>query len=372
MNYSTAYRVGRSNIKQFRTLQVVGADGSDLGAIGTLQCKVTIGDIEVEQTFIVCRHLRRNVILGTDFAKENQAGVSWTKQGTRILSIKGVDRLEVEEDELGVPVTTKYHVKIPPRYIAVFEVNLHGTCEGTKIISANKQFTEMSPNVFQHEISIRPDGSKYFPVVAITNLDHAKMLHLAKGEIVGFAHEEQVEMNYIETTNILEIEETEQKALRNWIPERNWKNYNKYSETSQLHTEVNEVTSSRTKSGEISPNRVRAPEEMETLSTRSEISQQKPHKTDQADIYNSEKDFETDFLISPGDVYPNRKVKLEDADITEETKKAFEEMCDRHPKAFSKNNKDIGRTTLIKMEIDTGDSLPVAQNPYTLPLKHHE
>ena len=372
MNYSTAYRVGRSNIKQFRTLQVVGADGSDLGAIGTLQCKVTIGDIEVEQTFIVCQHLRRNVILGIDFAKENQAGVLWTKQGTRILSIKGVNRLEVEEDELGVPVTTKYHVKILPRYSAVFEVNLHGTCEGTKIISANKQFTEMNPNVFQHKISIRPDGSKYFPVVAITNLDHAKMLHLAKGEIVGFAHEEEVEMNYIETTNILEIEETEQKAPRNWIPERNWKNYNKYSEISQLHTEVTEVTSSRTKSGEISPNRVRAPEEMETRSMRSEIPQQKPHKMDHADVSNSEKDFETDFLISPGDVYPNRKVKLEDADITEATKKAFEEMCDCHPKAFSKNNKDIGRTTLIKMEINTGDSLPVAQNPYTLPLKHHE
>ena len=71
-------------------------------------------------------------------------------------------------------------------------------------------------------------------------------------------------------------------------------------------------------------------------------------------------------------MYPNRKVKLEDADITEETRKKFEEMCDRHPEAFSKNNKDIGRTTLIEMEIDMGDSLPVAQNPYTLPLKHHE
>ena len=78
------------------------------------------------------------------------------------------------------------------------------------------------------------------------------------------------------------------------------------------------------------------------------------------------------FLISPGDVYPNRKVKLEDAEISEETRKKFEEMCDRHPEAFSKNNKDIGRTTLIEMEIDMGDSLPVAQNPYTLPLKHHE
>ena len=39
-------------------------------------------------------------------------------------------------------------------------------------------------------------------------------------------------------------------------------------------------------------------------------------------------------------------------------------MCNRHPEAFLKNNKDIGRTTLIEMEIDTGDSLPVAQNPY--------
>ena len=74
---------------------------------------------------------------------------------------------------------------------------------------------EMNPNVFQHEILIRPDGSKDFPVVAITNLDHAKMLHLAKGEIVGFAHEEEVQMNYNETTNILEMEETEQKAPRN-------------------------------------------------------------------------------------------------------------------------------------------------------------
>ena len=71
-------------------------------------------------------------------------------------------------------------------------------------------------------------------------------------------------------------------------------------------------------------------------------------------------------------MYPKRKVKLEDDEITEETRRKFEEMCDRHPEAFSKNNKDIGRTTLIEMEIDTGDSLPVAQNHYTLPLKHHK
>ena len=40
------------------------------------------------------------------------------------------------------------------------------------------------------------------------------------------------------------MEETKQIAPRNWISERSWKYYNKYSEISQLHTEVAEVTSS--------------------------------------------------------------------------------------------------------------------------------
>ena len=161
--------------------------------------------------------------------------------------------MEVEEDELGTPFTTKYHVKIPPRYNAVFEVNLHGNCEDTKIISANKQLIEANPNAFQHEISVKPEENKYFPVVAITNLDHAKMLHLAKGEIVGFAHNEEVEMNYIEMTNILEIEEIEQNAPRNWIPERSWRNFKNHSKIPPQHAEVFEVTSDWVKTGEILP-----------------------------------------------------------------------------------------------------------------------
>ena len=81
---------------------------------------------------------------------------------------------------------------------------------------------------------------------------------------------------------------------------------------------------------------------------------------------------ESDFLISPGDIYLNRKVQLEDADIKDFTKLAFQALCEQQHEAFSKNNKDIGRTQLIEMEIDTGDSLPVAQSPYTLPLKHND
>ena len=79
---------------------------------------------------------------------------------------------------------------------------------------------------------VKPEENRYFPVVAITNLDHAKILHLAKGEIVGFTHDEEVEMHYIETTSTLEIDKVGLKAPRNWIPERSWRKYKNHSEIS--------------------------------------------------------------------------------------------------------------------------------------------
>ena len=62
---------------------------------------------------------------------------------------------------------------------------------------------------------------------------------------------------------------------------------------------------------------------------------------------------------------------LQDADITPGTRSAFDALCEKYPKVFSKGNKDIGRTQLVTMDIDTGDSLPVSSRPYTLALKHH-
>ena len=37
---------------------------------------------------------------------------------------------------------------------------------------------------------------------------------------------------------------------------------------------------------------------------------------------------------------------------------------------FSKDSADIGRTPLVIVDIDTGDSPPISQRPYILPLKH--
>ena len=63
---------------------------------------------------------------------------------------------------------------------------------------------------------------------------------------------------------------------------------------------------------------------------------------------------------------------MEDAEICDRTKECFAQLCNKYGDVFPKNNQDIGKMTLIETEIDTGDSLPVAQSPYTLPLKHYE
>ena len=78
------------------------------------------------------------------------------------------------------------------------------------------------------------------------------------------------------------------------------------------------------------------------------------------------------FLTSLADVPGPRKVGLQDADITPCTRSAFDALCEKYPKVFSKGNEDIGRTQLVTMDIDVGDSPPVSSRPYTLALKHHK
>ena len=81
---------------------------------------------------------------------------------------------------------------------------------------------------------------------------------------------------------------------------------------------------------------------------------------------------DTAFLCSPADVPGPHKVQLQDKDITTDIRQKFEELCEQYGEAFSKGHDDIGRTKLVKMDIDMGDSPPISSRPYTLPLKHYE
>ena len=47
-------------------------------------------------------------------------------------------------------------------------------------------------------------------------------------------------------------------------------------------------------------------------------------------------------------------------------------MCDQFDDIISKGSDDIDKTLLVEMDIDTGDSPPIASKPYTLSLKHYD
>ena len=305
-----------------------------------------------------------------------------------MLSLNGVKTVEVEEDESGIPLTASYHVRVPPRHNAVFEVNIHAETQGTQVITGSKHLLEKHPNMYQHEVAIlAEENSEKFPLMAITNLDHVKTLHLAKGEVVGFVRPESSEVTYIATTNELNIEEAIDVTPRNWIPQQKWNSqsqalqqleathsdfrellwksrpFPEIPETQAVRTPRKNTTStfqeSKCESGKHSQNswlqsaviRTDLPQHANDSCRKHEFGEYSQNSLNQQWCELSEV-IQSDFLISPGDVYANRKVELEDADIKDSTRVSFEELCEQQHEAFSKNNKDIGCTQLIEMEID--------------------
>ena len=80
---------------------------------------------------------------------------------------------------------------------------------------------------------------------------------------------------------------------------------------------------------------------------------------------------ESDLFISPTQVTEHWYVELKDQHILQETKDRFEAFKEKYPEVFSLNNQDMGHTNLVTMHVDMGDSPPICQKPYSLPLKHY-
>ena len=95
-----------------------------------------------------------------------------------------------------------------------------------QVITGNKHLLEKHPNMYQHKIAMMSEENLgRIPLLAITNLDHVRTLHLAKGEVVGFARPESSDVTYIATTNELNIKEVIDVKPRNWIPQQKWRSH---------------------------------------------------------------------------------------------------------------------------------------------------
>ena len=312
INYSTYVSLGQDLDTGYQPF-MKNASGEDMGALGQVTCTFTMNDQPFTQSFIVCRHMQRPVILGTDFTSTNFVSIIWTREGTRkMIRSNGSTVMELPDTTSGVPLVLARSVKIRPG--GNLEVPLECTRQLTDQmdIRIDTGFHQKNPNIYIPPCCINNPNNKHNPrymPLTIFNLSTVDHLYIGKDTVIAFAEQLVLETYNIELASEDKIEKHLAKP-RNWVP--------------QKHETLPEI----------------------------------PH--------------DTAFLFSPADVPGPRKVQLQDKDITTDIRQKFEELCDEYGEAFSKNNEDIGRTKLVKMDIDTEDSPPVSLRPYTLPLKHYE
>ena len=113
---------------------VVGASGKSLGARGRTKCEININGKTFYQTFIVCEHLKRPIILGREFLIKNCIGISWTKSNTHQLTQN--NEVIAETAEYQTPsrssVSLKRNIKVPPHSCTVVDVDIN-TMEEIKV-----------------------------------------------------------------------------------------------------------------------------------------------------------------------------------------------------------------------------------------------
>ena len=305
-----------------RLPKVVGADGTSLGAMGRISCEINIGERTFKQTFLVCQNITRPVILGKDFARDNCAGVHWTENNTRMLKIN-LEKI-TETPEL-IPTKTKYTISLkkaenlPPRSCAVVDMNINTDSKEKVQMIPDELCQFNNPNMCMYSLHAdleekRKDTMTPYMIINLSSTEH---LYRPKKHVVAFAEKDDTDGEVFEIDNL-------DTTPKNWVAERTWRTFAQFA-PNEAETDLHKV-----------------------LTTA------------------------TNFIKSPADVETHRKVDLKDAQIKEETKGKFHDLCNQFDSIISKSSGDIGKTLLIEMDIDTGNSPPIASRPYTLPLKHYE
>ena len=62
-------------------IKVTSANGSPIAVLGIAKCPVTLGNEQYTHIFMVCKNIRRPMILGIDFLRKYRIGTNWMDKG---------------------------------------------------------------------------------------------------------------------------------------------------------------------------------------------------------------------------------------------------------------------------------------------------
>ena len=308
-------KIPGTSLSLLKGVRIRSATGRDLQTLGRAECTFTLGNRDYKMEFIVCRNLRRPAILGLDFLRQNRIGTTWTPTGT--FALQRGEEVLVESIEVcfenTTPIITAYkHYTVPARSIMIVtaKANMQLQDQGRVFeVNATPSFMDKHPSMIT------------LPVLHKTDQETRENVPYL---LINLSMEDE------------EIEKGEELAEMTVCP-----------------YQLNEIETEQTDEEEIN-----------------NIEEDKIFE--QCDMFDDKTEVDKKFITSPAQIESQRKVKLQNAPITDEDRSNFKELCNKYTDIFSRSSEDIGHTPLLKMDIDTGDSPPVCQRPYSLPLKHVE
>ena len=308
-------KLPKASLTHLRNYRIRSASRKDLHTLGKTTCPLIVGDKTYQVEFIVCRNLIKPAILGLDFLRQNRIGTTWTPNGT--FALQRGEELLVESIEVcfgdTMPKISAYkHYTIPARSIVIVNAK------------ANMQLQDQG-RVF--EVTATPGFNYKHPSLATLPILHKTDLETRENVpylLINLSTEDE------------EIEKGEEMA-----------------NVKLCHYQLQEKDKESLSEEEIGF-----------------IGEEKVFE--QYDLINEAEEVEKKFITSPAQVESQRRVKLQDAQVSKENKENFRSLCYEYADIFSKSSEDIGHTPLLTMDIETGDSPPICQKPYSLPLKHVE
>ena len=398
-------------LKPVHKLQVRTASGSSLCPTGTVSCDFKLGKQPFSFEFIVCRGLSRPCILGLDFLRKYKIGIGWSPTGKFQLDLHQQVLVEsVKVYMSGPTLQTRQCITIPSRSLMV--LNAKATIDrhmegGLHKVVPNFLLSDEYPELVLiptiHNVEITK--LKCIPYVLLNLSEEA--IFLRKGEILGPLEKEDITIEEITTETMLQCKDMKSEKLdcgdtlkeafiaspvsgdtckKVKLQDVEALSHCKMTEkvTAEAVSQCKDMESEKLNCGDESQKTfIASPagidtcqkvelqkaevlsidkkEYKETMLQSEDMKNEKPH----CDILSEKK-----FITSSVDVDTHRKVKLQDAEVLDKYKIDFEKLCEEYSDIFSKDSSDIGKTPLITMEIGTGDSPPVCQRPYNLPLKH--
>ena len=308
-------KIPGTSLSLLKGVRIRSATGRDLQTLGRAECTFTLGNRDYKMEFIVCRNLRRPAILGLDFLRQNRIGTTWTPTGTFALQ-RGeevlVESIEVCFENTNPIITAYKHYTMPARSIMIVtaKANMQLQDQGRVFeVNATPSFMDKHPSIIT------------LPVLHKTDQETRENVPYL---LINLSMEDE------------EIEKGEELAEMTVCP-----------------YQLNKIETEQTDEEEIN-----------------NIEEDKIFE--QCDMFDDKTEVDKKFITSPAQIESQRKVKLQNAPITDEDRSNFKELCNKYTDIFSRSSEDIGHTPLLKMDIDTGDSPPVCQRPYSLPLKHVE